>query len=93
MIWIPGLLVSSPLDVQQHRIDDYYQAERENEQIQKTGSKLPTPDAVICNKPADTVITALKTQKVDYDEKNFNIIFFDLGLLGVFFWEKVGRVI
>tara|TARA_B100000131_G_C18090923_1_gene602165 strand:+ start:75 stop:1880 length:1806 start_codon:yes stop_codon:yes gene_type:complete len=51
------------------RIDDYYQAERENDQIQKTGSKLPTPDAVICNKPADTVITALKTQKVDYDEK------------------------
>jgi len=51
------------------RINDYYQAERENEQIQKTGSKLPTPDAVVCNKPAETVISALKTQKVDYDEK------------------------
>lgn len=51
------------------RMKEYYTAERENDQIQKTGSKLPTPDAVVCNKPVDTVISALKTQKVDYDEK------------------------
>jgi len=51
------------------KIEDYYKAEKENPQIEKVGSKKPTPDCVVCNKPANEVITALKTKKVKFDEK------------------------
>jgi len=50
------------------KIEDYYKAEKENPQIEKVGSKKPTPDCIICNKPANEVITAMKTKKVEYDE-------------------------
>jgi hypothetical protein len=50
------------------KIEDYYKAEKENPQIEKVGSKKPTPDCIICNKPADVVITAMKTKKVEFDE-------------------------
>ena len=51
------------------KIEDYYTAEKENPQIEKVGSKKPTPDCVVCNKPANEVINALKTKKVEFDEK------------------------
>ena len=51
------------------KIEDYYKAEKENPQIEKVGSKKPTPDCVVCNKPANEVISALKTKKVEFDEK------------------------
>ena len=50
------------------KIEAYYTAEKENDQIEKKGSKKPTPDCVICNTEADKVITALKTKKVEFDE-------------------------
>ncbi len=50
------------------KIEDYYTAERENDQIEKKGSKKPTPDCVICNVEADKVINAMKTKKVEFDE-------------------------
>ena len=50
------------------KIEDYYNAEKANDQVEKAGSKKPTPDCVICNTEADKVITALKTKKVDFDE-------------------------
>ena len=51
------------------KIEDYYKAEKANDQIEKAGSKKPTPDCIICNKPADEIITAMKTKKVEFDEK------------------------
>tara|TARA_B100000029_G_scaffold288534_1_gene282300 strand:- start:283 stop:2367 length:2085 start_codon:yes stop_codon:yes gene_type:complete len=50
------------------KINDYYKAERENPQIDKTGSKFPTPDMVVCNKDATTVISELGSKKVIFDE-------------------------
>ena len=45
---------------------------RQNEkihQIEKTGSKFPTPDMIICNKPASTVISELEKNKVTFTER------------------------
>ena len=50
------------------KISDYYRAEKENPQIEKTGSKFPTPDMVVCNKPASTVISELGSNKVVFEE-------------------------
>ena len=52
-----------------NKIGDYYKAERENPQIEKTGSKFPTPDMIICNKPASTVISQLGSNKVIFKEE------------------------
>ena len=50
------------------KISDYYAAEKNNPQIEKTGSKFPTPDMVVCNKPASTVISELGSNKVVFEE-------------------------
>jgi len=50
-------------------IDLYYAAEKGNDQIEKTGSKMPTPDMVLCNKKATTVISELGSNKVIFEEE------------------------
>jgi hypothetical protein len=50
------------------KISDYYKAEKNNPQIEKTGSKFPTPDMVVCNKPASTVISELGSNPVIFNE-------------------------
>lgn len=52
-----------------NKIDQFYQAEKENPQIDKLGSKLPTPDAIFSNKSAEEVIAKLRVEKVSFDEK------------------------
>jgi hypothetical protein len=49
-------------------ITDYYTAEKSNDQIEKTGSKFPTPDMVLCNKNASIVISELAKKKVTFEE-------------------------
>ena len=49
-------------------IGEYYAAEKSNDQIEKTGSKFPTPDMVLCNKKAATVISELAKNKVIFEE-------------------------
>ena len=49
-------------------IGDYYAAEKSNDQIKKTGSKFPTPDMVLCNKDASTVISEMGKNKVTFEE-------------------------
>lgn len=51
------------------KIGDYYKAEKNNPQIEKTGSKFPTPDMVLCNKEAVTVISELGNNKVIFEEE------------------------
>jgi hypothetical protein len=64
-------------------IDLYYAAEKSNDQIEKTGSKMPTPDMVLCNKKASTVISELAKNKVTFEETGA------VGIKGICSFEAV----
>ena len=64
-------------------IGDYYKAEKSNDQIDKTGSKFPTPDMVLCNKKAATVIAELAKNKVTFEETG------KVGIKGICSFEAI----
>ena len=67
------------------KIDAYYKAEEKNPLVQVDGVKDNTADMILCDSPANDLIKAIATEKVEFDDKglcttNSGIKFYQVSL-------------
>ncbi len=80
------------------RINDYYSAEEDNENVHKTGVKANTADMIISSADADKTIEAMKTDKFTSDNKGLitgeksNIQFYQISLKKSATGAQLGKV-